>query len=139
MAVYLYRHRVRYRETDPMGIVYHVHCLDWFEAARTEALRSSGLSYGEVERNGIFMPVVDLAVRYIRPVLYDDMVEIRVSWSDDPPVTRLRFDYEVLREGESDILISGHVTLCFLDRESGRPVRAPDALREALGRINDLN
>ncbi len=135
MAAYLHRHRVRYREADPMGIVYHSHCLDWFEAARTEALRISGFSYAELERNGTSMPVVDLAVRYHRAVRYDDLLEITVSWGDEPPVTRIRFEYEVRREDEPDLLVSGHVTLCFLDRETGKPVRAPDALRAALGRI----
>ena len=120
-----------------MGIVYHVHCLDWFEAARTEALRTSGLSYAELEQGGTFMPVVDLAVRYHRPVRYDDEVEIAVSWNDEPPVMRIRFEYEVRRAGESDVLVSGHVTLCFLDRHTQRPVRAPERLRAALGRIHD--
>jgi len=136
MGSFLYMHRVRYRETDPMGVVYHVHCIDWFEAARTEALRTSGVSYAEVERAGIFMPVVDLAVRYRRAVLYDDCVEITVSWPDEPPVTRIRFDYEVRREGESEVLIDGHVTLCFLDRTTKRPVRAPETLRAAMQRIS---
>ena len=137
MGSYVYRHRVRYREADPMGVVYHVHCLDWFEAARTEALRTTGVSYADVEKGGIFMPVVDLAVKYRRAVLYDDRVEITVSWADEPPVTRIRFDYEVRREGESEVLIDGHVTLCFLDRTTKRPVRAPEALRAAIQRISE--
>jgi len=135
MGSYVYRHRVRYREADPMGVVYHVHCLDWFEAARTEALRTSGVSYAELERDGIFMPVVDLAVRYRRAVLYDDSVAITVAWSDEPPVTRIRFDYEVRRDGEAEVLIDGHVTLCFIDRATRRPVRAPGKLRAAMRRI----
>lgn len=136
MAEFLYSHRVRYREADPMGFVYHVHCLDWFEAARTEALRTSGLSYRELEEGGIFMPVVDLAVRYHRPVFYDDVVVIEVSWSDEPPDSRMRFDYAVRRKDEPAVLISGHVTLCFISRDGRRPLRAPESLRNAVSRIS---
>jgi len=135
MPQYIHRHRVRYRESDPMGIVYHTHCIDWFEAARTEALRSSGIAYRDLEESGLIMPVVDLAVRYRRPVRYDDRIEIRTAWSDAPPATRLRFDYEVRREGEPEVLVEGHVTLCFVDRASGRPIRAPEPVRDALGRV----
>jgi acyl-CoA thioester hydrolase len=135
MPRHVHPHRVRYREVDPMGLVYHVHCLDWFEAARTEALRSSGISYREIEESGVSMPVVDLAVRYHRPVRYDDRIEIGVTWTGEAPVARIRFDYEVRREDEPDVLVSGHVTLCFVDRASGRPVRAPGMLRDALERL----
>jgi acyl-CoA thioester hydrolase len=81
------------------------------------------------------MPVVDLAVRYHRPVRYDDRIEIGVTWTGEAPVARIRFDYEVRREDEPDVLVSGHVTLCFVDRASGRPVRAPGMLRDALERL----
>ena len=73
---YTHRHRVRYRECDPMGVVYHAHVVDWFEAARTEALREAGLPYRELEESGIIMPVVGLEVAYRSSVYYDDLVEV---------------------------------------------------------------
>ena len=127
---FVHRHRVRYRECDPMGVVYHAHVLDWFEAARTEALREAGLPYRELEASGVVMPVVEVVVRYHASVRYDDVVEVEASF---PSVgVRVPVDYAVRREGEEGVLISGRVTLCFVDAASGRPVRPPDAVRAAL-------
>lgn len=130
MTRFVHRHRVRYRECDPMGVVYHAHVIDWFEAARTEALREAGLPYRELEASGIIMPVVDLAVRYHASVRYDDLVEVEASF---PSVgVRLPIDYAVRRQGEDTTLVSGRVTLCFVDRERGRPVAPPDRVRAAI-------
>ena len=127
MLSYVHRHRVRYRECDPMGVVYHAHVVDWFEAARTEALREAGLPYRELEESGVIMPVIDLRVKYHASVFYDDLVEVEASF---PSVgVRLPIDYAVRRAGEEKVLISGRVTLCFVDRERGRPVAPPDRVR----------
>ncbi len=130
MIEHVYRHRVRYRECDPMGVVYHAHYVDYFEAARTEALRAQGLAYKSLEDSGIIMPVVDLAVRYHRPARYDDLIEVTVR-VEEPPEVRVRFDYAVRREGEETVLVSGAVTLCFFDTERRRTVRAPEHVRAA--------
>lgn len=127
-----YSHRVRFRECDPMGVVYHAHYIDWFEAARTEALRSTGSSYLELMESGIDMPVLDLGIAYRKSVLYDDLVDIDVMWSLNDSQTRVRFDYAVRRHGEEDIMVTGHVTLCFVDRNRSRPVRAPRVLTDLL-------
>ncbi len=124
MYIHRYRHRVRYRECDPMGIVYHTHFLDYFEAARTEALRALGLTYKALEDRGIIMPVVDLAVRYKVPAYYDDVLEITTRFEAAPRV-RVPIGYEVRRVGEPAVLATGHVTLCFFDRARNRPVVAP--------------
>ena len=127
---FVHRHRVRYRECDPMGVVYHAHVLDWFEAARTEALREAGLPYRELEASGVVMPVVEVAVRYHASVRYDDVVEVEASF---PSVgVRVPVDYAVRREGEEAVLISGRVTLCFVDPARGRPVGPPESVRAAL-------
>lgn len=122
-------HRVRYRECDPMGVVYHTHYLDWFEEARTEALREAGLPYSELEEDGFIMPVVDLAVKYRQPVRYDDLVEIRTHLRDEVPRMRLRIDYEVFH-GDS-LCVTAHVTLCFVDVRRSRPIPAPDRVQQA--------
>ena len=132
MLSYVHRHRVRYRECDPMGVVYHAHVVDWFEAARTEALREAGLPYRELEESGVIMPVVDLSVKYHASVFYDDLVEVEASF---PSVgVRLPIDYAVRRVGEEKVLISGRVTLCFVDRERRRPVAPPDRVRAVFER-----
>lgn len=124
----VFRHRVRYRECDPMGVVYHTHYLDYFEAARTEALRDMGLAYKDLEAQGVIMPVVDLAVRYRRPAVYDDLLEVTCSFSEVPHM-RLTISYEVRREGEPEVLVTGHVTLCFVDVARNRPIPAPTAVK----------
>jgi acyl-CoA thioester hydrolase len=128
MYRYTYQHRVRYRECDPMGLVYHAHYVDYFEYARTEALREMGMPYREVEEAGIIMPVVDLVVRYRRPALYDDALEIDAV-IEEPPDMRLHIDYQIRRQGETELLTTGHVTLCFVDTARSRPVRAPEMVR----------
>ena len=128
MYSYLYTHRVRYRECDPMGVVYHTHYLDYFEAARTEALREMGMAYKDLEAQGIIMPVIDLAVRYHRPAVYDDVLEVETRFKEVPRV-RVRIDYAVRRVGEQALVTSGHVTLCFVDRNRNQPIPAPEFVR----------
>lgn len=134
MYAYVYRHRVRYRECDPMGVVYHSHYLDYFEAARTEALRELGLPYKDLENSGIIMPVVDLSVQYKRPASYDDILEIKAIFEEMPRM-RAVIRYEVTRAGEESILTTGHVTLCWVDTARNRPIPAPPAIVEAFRRV----
>ncbi len=130
---YVHRHRVRYRECDPMGVVYHTHYLDWFEAARTEALRSAGLPYAELEAAGVIMPVVEATIRYHGSARYDDEVEIEATFPEMPRV-RATVEYAVRRAGEAAVLVSGRVVLCFIDTARGRPVAIPAAVRAAFER-----
>ncbi len=125
MIEYIYQHRVRYRECDPMGVVYHSHYIDYFEAARTEGLRHHGIVYKNLEEKGIMMPVIDLAVQYKRPALYDDLLDIKVI-VPTPPRYKTKIEYEVRRAEEDPILVTGHVTLCFVNMETRRPVMAPE-------------
>lgn len=136
MYTHVYRHRVRYRECDPMGVVYHTHYLDYFEAARTEALRDLGLAYRQLEADGIIMPVVEASIRYRRPARYDDLLAIETRF-EGVPQTRVPIDYKVRRDGEAPLLAEGRVTLCFLDAARRRPIAAPPKVREAFGQALD--
>jgi acyl-CoA thioester hydrolase len=131
MLIYDYYHRVRYRECDPMRIVYHSHYLDYFEAARTEALRSIGLPYKEIEDAGFIMPIVEAYVRYHQPAQYDDLLQVKALIAE-PPSSRIRIDYEVRRMvGETldpKLLISGRTDLCFVDTARSRPIRVPSMI-----------
>jgi acyl-CoA thioester hydrolase len=131
--VYPYHHRVRYRECDPMGVVYHTHYLDYFEAGRTEALRDLGVRYRDLEEQGIIMPVVEVNVRYHGPARYDEVIVVEVTFPEMPSV-RVPIDYTVHRKDEEKTLAEGHTTLCFMDAERRRPIRAPEAVREAFER-----
>ena len=125
---YSHSHRVRYRECDPMGVVYHTHYLDYFEAGRTEALRNLGVSYRSLEEQGLIMPVVKVDVQYQGPAHYDDMLNITVRF-DELPSVRVPIDYVVRRQDEEAVLATGHTTLCFMDAERRRPTRAPEHVR----------
>jgi acyl-CoA thioester hydrolase len=117
-----------------MGVVYHTHYLDYFEAGRTEALRDLGVRYRDLEDSGIIMPVVEANVRYHGPAHYDDVIVVEVSFPD-PPSVRVPIEYRVHREGEDETLAEGHTTLCFMDAERRRPVRAPEMVQEAFASV----
>ena len=129
MIHYIYRHRVRYRECDPMGVVYHTHYLDYFEASRTEALRDLGVVYKSLETQGIRMPVIEASIKYKQPAFYDDLLEV-TSTIVEPPRTRIHILNEVRRAGEETLLVSGKVTLCFIDDARNRPIVAPASIVE---------
>ena len=120
--------RVRYAETDMMGIVYHANSLAWFEVGRTELLRSHGIAYRSLEDEGYRLPVLEVQARYHRPALYDDIVTI-VSRMKEAPTVRLRIDYEVFARGEK--LVTGHTLHAFIDRK-GAPVRPPAVFVEKM-------
>ena len=127
-----YLHRVRFRECDPMGVVYHAHFIDWFEYARTEALREIGLPYKEIQDSCTSLPVVDLSVKYHKSAYYDDLLVVETMPSLSSSGLKLTCDYTVRRQGDDQILATGHVTLCFLQEGRLRPVPAPQAIQEAL-------
>lgn len=113
-----------------MGVVYHTHYLDYFEVARTEALRNAGVRYRDLEQEGIIMPVVDVSVQYRGPAHYDDALVVEAHFPTVPTV-RVRIEYTVRRQGEDDILATGETTLCFMDAERRRPTRPPEHVRSA--------
>lgn len=119
--------RVRYAETDQMGIVWHGGYLLYFEVGRTEALRACGWSYRGLEESGVLLPVVEAHIDYARSARYDDLITIRTTVRE-PPTVRLRFDYEVLDESGAQ-LVSGYTVLAFLDAMTRRPCRPPPRLR----------
>jgi acyl-CoA thioester hydrolase len=120
--------RVRYAETDQMGIVYYANYLVWFEVGRTDLLRVRGWSYREMEGDGISLPVVEAACEYRRPARYDDELEVRTTGVLLSPV-RIRFDYQVVRPVDDAIVAEGHTVHASLDRK-GKPARLPARARQ---------
>jgi acyl-CoA thioester hydrolase len=112
-----------------MGVVYHTHYLDWFEAARTEALRALGISYRELEERGVLMAVVDLAIRYHGAARYDDLVDVEVTIGP-PAGVRVPTTYTVRVEGGERPIVTGHATLAILDGSTRRPIPPPAYLLE---------
>jgi len=119
--------RVRYAETDKMGIVYYANYLVWFEVGRTDLLREHGWSYREMEIDGLSLPVVEASCAYRRPALYDDELEVRTTGVLLSPV-RVRFDYRVVRPADATTVAEGHTVHASLDR-GGRPARLPERAR----------
>lgn len=121
--------RVRYYDTDQMGIVYYGNYARFYEIGRVEAIRHLGINYKDLEERGISMPVYDLNSRFIRPARYDDLLTIRVT-IPQLPKTRFMFSYEIFNQ-DGQLLNTGQTTLVFVRTDTGRPCTAPDDLVEA--------
>ena len=122
--------RVRYAETDQMGIVYYANYFVWFEVGRTDLLRHAGWSYREMEREGFSLPVVEAHCEYRQPARYDDELDVKTVGVLLSPV-RVKFTYEVVRSADAVLLATGHTVHASIDR-GGRPCRLPDRVRELL-------
>lgn len=122
--------RVEYHHTDQMGIVHHSNYVKFFEVARTEWLRAMGITYAEMERRGVMMPIVDVAVKYRNPALYDELISV-TAFVDEAPMARITFRYEVRGEDGREIA-TGSTTLGFIDSQTRRPQRAPQWLLEVI-------
>lgn len=122
--------RVRYAETDQMGVVYHGNYAQYFEMGRVEWLRNLGLSYAFMEKNGIMLPVVSLTLIYKKPARYDDLLTVRTIFKKQESV-RIEFDYEIYNEA-GELLTTGYSMLVFVDMKTGRPVTPPDYVLEKI-------
>jgi len=125
------RLRVRYADTDQMGVVYYANYLVWFEVGRTEWLRQTGWSYREMEEDGVALPVIEAHCEYRQPLRYDDEVAIATKALLVTPV-RIRFDYEVTRAIDGTLSARGHTVHAAIDA-AGKPRRLPSRVRELLG------
>jgi acyl-CoA thioester hydrolase len=122
------RVRVRYAETDRMGVVYYANYFVWFEVGRTDWLRQTGWTYRDMERDGISLPVIEAQCEYRQPARYDDEIDIATSGTLVTPV-RVRFDYALSRAGDDTAIAAGHTVHAAVDPD-GRPCRLPDRVRE---------
>ncbi|MFP5438207.1 MAG: acyl-CoA thioesterase [Bacteroidia bacterium] len=122
--------RVRYAETDQMGVVYHGNYAQYFEMGRVEWLRNLGLSYKAMEDAGIMLPVVSLTMNYKKPALYDDLLRVRTILKKQDGV-KIEFDYEIYNDS-NELLTTGYSMLVFVDMKTKRPTAPPDYVREKL-------
>lgn len=126
IAEYTHTLRSRYGETDRMGYVYYGRYLEYFEVARTEMIRSWGLSYREMEDSGVMLPVIHTEIEYKSPILYDEEMQIKVMVFDTPLV-RLQTFYEIRTKQSDKVHVYGEVSLCFTQKDTRKPCRAPQA------------
>lgn len=122
--------RVRYAETDQMGVVYHANYLVWFEVARTDLLRTHGWTYREMEASGLSLPVIEVGATYRRPARYDDELDVRAE-ARLVSAVRVEFAYTVTRHADSEVVATGFSRHAALGA-SGRPARLPKRVQEML-------
>jgi acyl-CoA thioester hydrolase len=130
MKEYQFQVRVRYAETDQMGVVYHGNYAQYFEMGRVEWLRNMGVSYKWMEENGVMLPVVSLSMNYKKPARYDDLLTVKTILKRQTTV-KIEFDYEIYNEN-SELLTTGYSMLVFVDMKSGRPILPTDYVLEKL-------
>jgi len=121
---------VRYSEVDRMGLLYHVIYLEYFELARSDWVRDFWRPYKEIEDTGHALVVIEAHLKYCRPAFYDDLVKVEVApveWGN----SRIKFEYTIYREGETEPLCTGSTSHCFIDR-NGKATRMPQELKARL-------
>ncbi len=133
MKEYEFTVRVRYAETDQMGVVYHGNYAQYFEMGRVEWLRNLGVSYKWMEENGVMLPVVSLEMNYKKPARYDDVLRIKTILKSQNSV-KIEFDYEIYNE-QNQLLTTGYSMLVFVDMKTGRPILPPKYVSDKINEI----
>ena len=122
--------RVRYGETDPMKYVYYGNYAEYLEVARVELFRTLGISYDEIEKRGIWLPVSEFKIKYLKPAFYDEILEIH-TYVKKVPGVKIEFEYEIFNDSEQKIT-EASTTLFFLDATTNKVSRCPDFLMELI-------
>jgi acyl-CoA thioester hydrolase, YbgC/YbaW family len=122
--------RVRYGETDPMKYVYYGNYAEYFEVGRVELFRTIGMSYDEIENQGIWLPVSEYKIKYLKPALYDQKLEIHTYVKKIPGV-RIEFEYEIFNDQKVKIT-EASTTLFFLDSKTNKIIKCPDFLMKLI-------
>ena len=122
--------RVRYGETDPMKYVYYGNYAEYLEVARVELFRTLGISYDEIEKRGIWLPVSEYKIKYLKPAFYDEILEIH-TYVRKVPGVKIEFEYEIYNDSKQKIT-EAYTTLFFLDATTNKVSRCPDFLMELI-------
>ena len=122
--------RVRYGETDQMGVVYHGNYAQYFEVGRLEWLRALDISYKKMEEDGIILPVVSLSIKYKKSACYDDVIKVKTQLVKHPTAS-IEFEYEITNS-LGEILTTGNTVLAFIDKLTNRPMRCPKFILDKL-------
>jgi len=126
--VHYYKHRVRYAETDKMGVAYHARYFEWFEAARTEMLRDAGFPYRKIEETGMYLPVIEANCKYFHSIVYDELITVKTILQSFTKA-KLWLTYEVTLSDSTIPKAEGFTIHCYM-KEDGKPVRASSELVE---------
>ncbi|MBI4535839.1 MAG: acyl-CoA thioesterase [Ignavibacteriae bacterium] len=126
--------RVRYADTDQMRFVYYGKFFEYFEQGRSDLLRTAGLPYPRIEEMGLFLPVIEAHAKYRKAARYDDLLHV-ITYLREVPVARVRLDYEVIKDGERELLAEGYTIHSFVNAETGKPTRAPAQFLETIEKM----
>ena len=122
--------RVRYGETDQMGVVHHGNYALYLELGRTEWLRKKGISYKQMEDDGIMLPVISMDLKFKKSALYDEVIKVKTTLPKIPSV-KIEFNYEIFNDS-GDVLITANTVLAFIDMKTKRPIKCPDYILKKL-------
>lgn len=137
MIEYTTQTRPRYGEVDQMGFVYHANYVTYFDVARTEMIRSFGLTNKSMEQDGVMLPVVSVEIQYINPASYDELLTIKVVLKSRPTAFII-FDYEVFNE-LGDLITTATVKLAFMNSKTKRATRPHKKLMEIIdSKLNNI-
>jgi acyl-CoA thioester hydrolase len=125
--------RVRYSETDQMGVVYHGNYIPYFEIGRVEWLRNKGVSYKSMEENGIALPIVSMNINYKKSARYDELLTVITTFKSQTSV-KIEFDCEIRNEN-NELLTTAHFILVFVSLKTGRPMTPPAYIKEIIDAI----
>ena len=132
MLTYEIRIRVRYKETDAMGVVHHSNYVNYYEVARTEMLREVGTTYKDLELSGVMLPVHEVKMNYYAPAFYDDLLTVKLTMKQIPNV-RMIFDHEIFNE-QGALVNTGHVVLAFMNAATRKACRPPKSFLDIFTR-----
>lgn len=122
--------RIRYGETDQMGVVHHGNYVLYLEMGRTEWLRTFGISYSQMEREGVMLPVISMALNYKKSAHYDAIIKVKTQLRKTPSV-KIEFEYEITNEA-GEILVQANTVLAFINMKTKRPMKCPDYILDKL-------
>ena len=125
--------RVRYSETDQMGVVYHGNYLPYFEVGRVEWLRNQGISYKSMEESGVALPIVNINISYKKPARYDDLLTVTTKFKNQSSV---KIEFECLINNEKgELLTTADFILVFVDIQTGKPILPPDNIKAIIDQL----
>jgi acyl-CoA thioester hydrolase len=130
MHSYKFDVRIRYGETDQMGVVYHGNYPQYIEIGRIEWLRSLGVSYKKMEEEGVMLPVISLQINYKKPVFYDEIISVK-TFIKKMPTASIAFEYEITNS-EGELVTTASTVLAFVDMKTKRPMRCPKYILDKL-------
>ncbi len=125
--------RIHYALTDQMGVVYHGHYAQFYEIGRTEAIRTLGYTYKDIEAMGILLVVTDIHTRFLRPAKYDDLITVKTTLREIPLYHKIVFHSEIYNQ-ENELLNTGDVTLYFMEAKTMKRCEMPEVLKEKLSK-----